>query len=451
MLLASFFIGPGNSQGASSLIINEIMYSLPGADDKHEWIELFNAGSSEIDLTGWKFHDGDDAINHALNAPPKNGSRGSLILPAGGFLLLAGDAATVAADLPGFSEAIIDTVMSLVNSSATLKIINKDGQEVCSAFYSKEIGADGNGKTLEWDGAQLKESFAEGGTPGAPNSVLSPNYSPAPTATPSPTATGSAETVTPTPSISPTTSPAPAYQYSKDIFINEFFPYPPTGEKEWMELFNADEEIIDLNGWGISDQTNIAHPQIIPADTKIEPNSFLVVELGKQILNNDGDQISLLWPDGQVLHAVSYQKATASQSVSRLDNGQWIWTNRPTPGTKNLPSLFATTVSENETAPPAITTLQETASQPTPAKSPAAANLTKATETQAPTASPEAENIITKNTLAAASQSQLKNAGPKTIFILLGVLFFSALAAAGLIFFRRKTQADSKKSDDSVI
>ncbi len=450
LILAVFFIL--TPKCSAQIVINEVMYDLPGADDKHEWIELFNAGSSEIDLTGWKFNDGDSATNHALNAPPKNGSRGSLVLRVGGYLLLAGDAATVATDLPGFSGSIIDTVMSLANSSATLKIINKDEQEVCSAFYSKEIGAGGNGKTLEWDEAQLKESLAEGGTPGASNSILNPNYSPAPTATPSPTPAGSAETTTPVPSTNQTISPVPEYQYSKEIFINEFLPSPQSGEKEWVEIYNAGAESINLTGWSIADKENIDRPQLIPDGTIIEPKNFLVILLNKQILSNDGDQLNLLWPDNQVLHAVSYQKAVAGQAVARLDSGQWIWTNRPTPGKINLPPLFETTVSENEAAPPpAIAALQETAGQAALAKSPAAANLTKTTKTQTPAASPEAERTIAGNELAAASQSQTKNTNQNTIFILLGVLFSSALAAVGLIFFRRKTQVDSKKSNDNII
>ena len=175
LTLAAFFIWPMAASAASSLIINEIMYDLPDADQKHEWIELYNAGSSAIDLTGWKLNDGNDATDHALNPPPKNGSRGSLIMAPGEYLLLADDATTVAADLPNYKGSIIDTAFSLSNSYATLSLINKEGQTIYSAYYSKQSGAAGNGKTLEWDGIQFKESADQGGTPGGQNSISNIN------------------------------------------------------------------------------------------------------------------------------------------------------------------------------------------------------------------------------------------------------------------------------------
>ncbi len=154
------------------LIINEIMYDLPGVDEKHEWLEMYDAGDQEIDLTGWKINDGDDATNHALNPPPKNNSRGSLILTPGSYLLLAGDAKTVAGDLPDFNGTVIDTAIRLPNSSGTIKILDEKGQEIYTTFYSKDLGGAGDGKSLEWDGVKFVPSTASGGTPGKINSVL---------------------------------------------------------------------------------------------------------------------------------------------------------------------------------------------------------------------------------------------------------------------------------------
>jgi hypothetical protein len=170
--LAAFFVRPMRAGATADLIINEIMYNLAGVDDKHEWIELYNASSSEINLEGFKINDGDDSTNHSFNAPPKNNSRGSMTIPPQGYLLLADDASTDALDLPNYSGNIIDTVFTLPNISGALKIIDKEGKEISLASYSKQMGAYGNGKTLEWDGTQFIESLALGGTPGAQNSNL---------------------------------------------------------------------------------------------------------------------------------------------------------------------------------------------------------------------------------------------------------------------------------------
>ncbi len=175
---AVFLFGTKISLAQSGLIINEIMYDLPlpGTDTNHEWIELFNAGSSEINLTDCKFNDGDSATNHALNAPPKNGSRGSLILAPGTYLILSGNASTTILDLPNYNGSIIDTVMSLNNTAAKLKIFDKGSAEIASASYSKEMGGAGNNKTLEWNGSKFKESTQGEGTPGKENSVLAQSY-----------------------------------------------------------------------------------------------------------------------------------------------------------------------------------------------------------------------------------------------------------------------------------
>ncbi|MEK7067428.1 MAG: lamin tail domain-containing protein, partial [Patescibacteria group bacterium] len=229
--MAVFFIAP--KMIWAQVIINEIMYDLPspGTDDKHEWVEIYNNGASPVDLTDYKFNDGDTATNHSLNIPPKNSSRGSMTLDAGGYALLAGDAATLIADLPNYIGTIIDTVINLSNTSATLKLLDKDGIEIASTAYNKDMGAAGNANTLESDGAGLKESLVDGGTPGLANSILSSSATPSPTLSGSP-APASAATASPT--------PTPGYQYSQKVFINEFLPWPASDDKEWVELVNSD-------------------------------------------------------------------------------------------------------------------------------------------------------------------------------------------------------------------
>lgn len=437
----AFFIWPMLVSAAPDLIINEIMYDLSGADDKHEWIELYNAGPNEIDLTGFKINDGDDATNHGLNLPPKNGSRGSLVIPPFGYLLLADDAATVAADLPNYSGPIIDTVFTLLNSSATLKIIHKDGQEVCSAYYSKEMGAAGNGKTLEWSGTQFKESVAEGGTPGAPNSILSQSYSPTPTATATPSPSTPVETITPSPSTNQATSPTPTYQYSKEIFINEFLPYPQSGEKEWVEIYNTGEGPVNLTGWGIVDKENIERPQLIPDGTVIGVEDFLVVFLEKQILNNEGDQVKLLWPDGQILHSVSYQKAVLELSCIRLTNGQWVWTNQPTPGATNKEAVWETTgLAVDESPLPSIAPKQE---QVAAIKSPPSTTPPPLVANHSDTPLPAATEPSPRTNLIAASEPQLEKSDNKTLFWLLAIIALSTLGALGLIYFKRRHSPDN--------
>lgn len=346
LALVAFFVVPKII--FAQVIINEIMYDLSGTDDKHEWVELYNNGSSPVDLTDYKFNDGDTATNHGLNIPPKNSSRGSIILGANEYLLFADDAATLASDLPNYVGTIIDTVINLSNTGATLKLLDKDGLELSTVSYDKNIGAAGNGRTLESSGAALKEGSIDGGTPGRSNGILnSTDATPSAAPSPSPTAVAS---VAPSPSAT-----AQSFDYSKEILINEFLPAPNDGEKEWIELYNAGSSIINLTGWQIDDDDNSTSPQIIPENTTIYANGFLVISFNKSTLNNEGDKVRLLWPDDQVVHAVSYDKAKQGQSVAKF-GASWLWTNQPTPGSANKKSVIES-IKSNE--PAAIVTTAE--------------------------------------------------------------------------------------------
>ncbi len=174
---------------AGVLVINEIMFDLGGdlgnTDTNREWIEIYNNSSSEINLTDWKFNDGDEATNHGLNVPPKNGGRGSMILPAAGYFILAEHAETfLTVDHIGFTGTVIDTVaLNLKDATSTvttLKIIAPDGTAIDEVTYYNSWGGNGNGKTLERitagsgssDVANWGASSATGGTPGAVNNPI---------------------------------------------------------------------------------------------------------------------------------------------------------------------------------------------------------------------------------------------------------------------------------------
>lgn len=435
ILSAVFFTVP--SLATAQIIINEIMYDLAGTDDKHEWIEIYNNGSADVDLTDWKLNDGDTATNHALNAPPKNAGLGSMILGANEYCLLAGDAATLSADLPNYNGTIIDTVLSLSNTGAALKLLDKDGIESFSISYNKDLGAAGNGKSLEWDGAALKESLVNGGTPGKINSVLSSSVS------------GAAPSDSPAPTASAEASPAPTainYQYSQKVLLNEFLVWPEDNEKEWVELINLENSSINLSGWQIDDADNSTAPQIIPADTIISANGFLVVSSNKSTLNNDGDKVRLLWPDGQVVHSVSYAKAAQGQAVAKFDSG-WLWTNQPTPGQANKKSFFAVNEKVANDLSNKITALEESAATNTTPRPLVASKQKTATQISS---SPENAPLATPETaqpdlLAAAAKNSTNNYNN---LALVGILFLAGLSALGLIYWRRQKQVDMGSPDD---
>lgn len=184
------------------------MYDPQGVDANHEWIEIYNPSTSEIDITGWKFHDGS---NHTIFIPPANGGRGSLKIGPGEFAILAGDAATFISEYPNFSGTVADTVMSLGQQSDriyTLSLIS-EGQGMDQMEYRKEDGGSGDGYSLQ----KMDNKWSAGiPTPGEVNTALQ-------------LPTSGAENSTTTQSI-PKTNDQPSAHYSH-VQISYFTPPEP--------------------------------------------------------------------------------------------------------------------------------------------------------------------------------------------------------------------------------
>ena len=85
-----------------------------------------------------------------------------------------------------------------------------------------------------------------------------------------------------------------------DLVISEVYPSPNTGEREWVELYNATAGTIDLTNWtmleGGGSTTNLTG--------EISPGEYLVFY--KSSLNNAGDLITLKDATAQVIDEVSY-------------------------------------------------------------------------------------------------------------------------------------------------
>src|ERR1700739_3434041 len=79
---------------SAQVIIDEIMYNPQGSDTGREWVELYNEGGSDVTMVAgsgkgsWRISDGP---NHPLTHPASGTGRGSLTIPAGGYLVIASD------------------------------------------------------------------------------------------------------------------------------------------------------------------------------------------------------------------------------------------------------------------------------------------------------------------------------------------------------------------------
>ncbi|PJA92615.1 MAG: hypothetical protein CO133_02225, partial [Candidatus Komeilibacteria bacterium CG_4_9_14_3_um_filter_37_5] len=221
----------GNLQASSSdIIFTEIMYDLAGTDDKHEWVEIYNASTAAIVINDdWRFYDG---TAHLLNI-----IQGEAILAPRGVAVIADDATTFLNNHPGFNGLLLDSVVKLSNDGEEIKLSLDDGSNwIAQVTYAVSSGANGDGKTLELINEQWQAGEING-TPGQYSGENSCNCQP--------------EEINNDP-IVPPPPPTPPEPISADIkiVINELCADPAGNdeEQEFIELYNVGTDSANLIG-----------------------------------------------------------------------------------------------------------------------------------------------------------------------------------------------------------
>ncbi len=296
LLLAEIFFLSLPLLAKETVIINEIMYDYPGSDDRREWIEIYNSGTENIDLTDWRLFEAE--TDHKLIL-----KQGTIIILPREYAIIANNAETFLNDHQIYKGILFNGSFSLSNSGEYLALKNSSQEVVNGITYQSSWGAKGNGKTLERqkDSPGWQESFVDGGTPGIENSQE--------------------------PSSLPSKSP-PVYSPGQ-IVINEFVSIPDDEEEEWIELFNKTNSLINLNGWIIEEGSK----SVTNLDGEIIAHGFAVINKPKGYLNNKGDILILKDPSGKIIDQITYgdwndgnlrdnaPRALDSNSLARAKDG----------------------------------------------------------------------------------------------------------------------------------
>ena len=133
----------------ADLVINEVMYDLSGADSTNsksrEWVEVYNNGSSDINIDASIYRIYDGGANRTING------ENNFTIPALSYVVWAGDKDTFLVDHPGFSGTVYDTgITTLSNTGANLKIIRTDTVDPIDSFvYTSSMGANGDDNTIQ--------------------------------------------------------------------------------------------------------------------------------------------------------------------------------------------------------------------------------------------------------------------------------------------------------------
>lgn len=124
------------------------------------------------------------------------------------------------------------------------------------------------------------------------------------------------------------------YDLSDELLINELLPdaLGVDTEDEFIEIFNPSEKDVRLAGWQLTDEDNYFTfgEEVLKADA-YTPVYYPETKIS---LNNDGDKLYLIDPEGKIINGVEYEGSENGKSWSRFD-AAWAWAD-PTPGEENV-------------------------------------------------------------------------------------------------------------------
>jgi hypothetical protein len=341
---------PGVSR---SIVINEVAWGGTAASSNHEWIELYNPGATDINITGWRLTTSDNSLSITLNGT----------ISAGGYFLLERGTDNAVSDI---SADQVYPTGTLNNNGTTLRLLSPSGDIIDTAnttggrwpagsgspsYCSMERRAVG-GVPMQ-DGAfswitntgVLKNGKDANGNDicGTPKNINWAFYV-TPTPTPQKTAPPPTRTRTPTPNRAT----------PELIVINEVLPHARSDYNgdgvidsgdEFIELINLGSAAVTLNNYRLDDQQGDSNPYTITGVT-LQPGTrvaFFASQTGI-LLSNGGDSARLFKPNGQIADAFTYGVLKElDRSWCRYPDGRftvagqsnWTFGCLPSPGKPN--------------------------------------------------------------------------------------------------------------------
>jgi hypothetical protein len=169
----------------TDVVINEVMYHAPLDLDELQYVELFNRGTAEVDLSHWSF-----AKGIKFTFPDKTR------LAAGGYLVVCRKKEMVLANYGRNLSVMGDFSGKLSHGGEKIELCNSAGTVIDALKYKDQepwpIGPDGYSASLEricpfssgedpanWAGSSLPAFEKPAGTPGRKNDNFSPHRPPA--------------------------------------------------------------------------------------------------------------------------------------------------------------------------------------------------------------------------------------------------------------------------------
>lgn len=360
VLFFVFLFAPTQLHAADTdIIINEIAAH---EQSDYEWIEIYNKGSEVVDIAGWKFFESN--TNHGITA-----YRGDMVIEPGEYAVIANKADKVAQKYSTFTGTLIDSSWSSLSESGELIALkNKSGNTIEQFTYisAPDRALERKDPTSsDYTSANWSE-HASANTIGGQNS----NYS----------AQQQQQNQNPD-----TSQQQSRYVWRPSrgvVLFNELVSDPTDMEREWIELYNATQTSIILEGWTIEDGDG-GIVRIAGTLGVKDEERYVVIPLSDGFLNNSGDRIVLRSADSIVIDTLTYgswddgditdnaPRAVDPFSLARIGAGVNSFNNRDdfrvtaTP-TKNAANAISEKESSNDTSPEAQGVIRITEILPNP-------------------------------------------------------------------------------------
>ncbi|MFV1884104.1 MAG: lamin tail domain-containing protein [Balneola sp.] len=296
--------------GTGTILFSEIFYDTPGTDSNEEWIELYNGGSTTLDLGGYTITD-NNGTGSSYTFPS-----GSNILPGSYFTVAVNQSGFLA--IYGFDADLYGSIPALNNGGDALILTDGSSQEVDAVAW--EGGASsgvptgwGAGPTAATGESIFRNPVTLDTDSGTDWAVATNNGDPQ------------------------TQASAPIVDYV--LFSEIFYDTPGTdSEEEWIELYNPTGSQIDLVGYSIVDNNGTGATYTFPTGSLIDAGGYFTVAkaaVGFQALynadasqygnipdlNNTGDALLLKNASGTTIDEVAWEGGATSGVPSGWGTG----------------------------------------------------------------------------------------------------------------------------------
>ena len=347
-------VDPPNPSPDYLLVISEVLADPPsgaagdanqdGQRDTYEdeFVELYNAGSAPVDLSGWRLGDSASSDTH-FQFPP------NAVIDPGSYVVLFGGGTPSGFAVPVYiDDGRIGN--GLTNKGEDIRLIDDTGTEVAVVSHGDwpndqslvRHPLDSDTWVAHKTASPTSTPFSPGrATDAEPETPIDPPIDP-----PDPPVDP------PDPPVDPP-NPSPSYA----LVISEVLADPPSGaagdanqdgqrdtyEDEFVELYNAGSSPIDLSGWRLGDSASSDTHFQFPPNAVIDPSSYVVLfgggtpsgfavpvytddgRIGNG-LTNGGEDIRLTDDTGTEIAVVSHGTWPSKQSLVRhpLDSDTWV-------------------------------------------------------------------------------------------------------------------------------